>query len=211
MEFYETTKNVTTQKQLNIFTWKDIKEEMEISRDNQEQKDNIINKGGTLMWQQGHYIDMDKGPPQSGYMKEEVDEMTQTRSQRVRAAMFPETQDDGDRAAMTIPELTDYLNNEDQMVVSQVAMMEHQLSNTKYGLECMTEYQTMYDDIIKKQRHDNTHEECNLVVDNMNMTKEEESDMIRTDPEVNNESNNTQKFTTFCQWTRSCLGISRRI
>ena len=66
MEFYETTKNVTTQKQLNIFTWKDIKEEMEISRDNQEQKDNIINKGGTLMWQQGHYIDMDKGPPSQG-------------------------------------------------------------------------------------------------------------------------------------------------
>ena len=65
MEFYETTKNVTTQKQLNIFTWKDIKEEMEISRDNQEQKDNIINKGGTLMWQQGHYMGPD-GRIQSG-------------------------------------------------------------------------------------------------------------------------------------------------
>merc|ERR1719264_1209610 len=44
-------------------------------------------------------FDMDQGFPQSGYTQEQVDEMNQqlnqTRSQRVRAAMFPETLDEG--------------------------------------------------------------------------------------------------------------------
>ncbi|RWS30943.1 armadillo-like protein [Leptotrombidium deliense] len=101
-----------------------------------------------------------------------VDEMNQqlnqTRSQRVRAAMFPETleegmeipstqldpnqqtavqrlsepsqmlkhavvnlinyQDDADLATRAIPELIKLLNDEDQVVVSQAAMMVHQLS-----------------------------------------------------------------------------------
>ena len=43
-------------------------------------------------------FDMDQGFPQSGYTQEQVDEMNQqlnqTRSQRVRAAMFPETLDE---------------------------------------------------------------------------------------------------------------------
>ncbi|XP_013379954.1 catenin beta isoform X2 [Lingula anatina] len=107
-----------------------------------------------------------------GFTQEQVDEMNQqlnqTRSQRVRAAMFPETleegmqipstqihpseptavqrlaepsqmlkhavvnlinyQDDADLATRAIPELTKLLNDEDQVVVSQAAMMVHQLS-----------------------------------------------------------------------------------
>merc|ERR1711878_17845 len=109
---------------------------------------------------------------QVGYTQQEVDEMNQqlnqTRSQRVRAAMFPETleegidipstqldpaeptavqrlaepsqmlkhavvnlinyQDDADLATRAIPELIKLLNDDDQVVVSQAAMMVHQLS-----------------------------------------------------------------------------------
>ena len=116
-------------------------------------------------------FDMDQGFP-SAYTQEQVDEMNQqlnqTRSQRVRAAMFPETleegleipstqldpaqptavqrlsepsqmlkhavvnlinyQDDADLATRAIPELIKLLNDEDQVVVSQAAMMVHQLS-----------------------------------------------------------------------------------
>ena len=111
------------------------------------------------------------GFPQS-FTQEQVDKMNQqlnqTRSQRVRAAMFPETldegleipstqldpaqptavqrlaepsqmlkhavvnlinyQDDADLATRAIPELIKLLNDEDQVVVSQAAMMVHQLS-----------------------------------------------------------------------------------
>lgn len=95
-------------------------------------------------------------------------QLAQTRSQRVRAAMFPETleegieipstqfdptqptavqrlaessemlkhavvnlinyQDDADLATRAIPDLVKLLNDEDQVVVSQAAMMVHQLS-----------------------------------------------------------------------------------
>merc|ERR1719251_54391 len=122
--------------------------------------------------QQQVIFDMDQGFPQSGYTQEQVDEMNQqlnqTRSQRVRAAMFPETleegleipstqldpaqptavqrlsepsqmlkhavvnlinyQDDADLATRAIPELIKLLNDEDQVVVSQAAMMVQQLS-----------------------------------------------------------------------------------
>ena len=108
----------------------------------------------------------------SQYTQDQVDDvnqqLNQTRSQRVRAAMFPETmeegmaipstqmhpdqptavqrlaepsqmlkhavvnlinyQDDADLATRAIPELTKLLNDEDQVVVSQAAMMVHQLS-----------------------------------------------------------------------------------
>ncbi|XP_050419092.1 catenin beta [Patella vulgata] len=107
-----------------------------------------------------------------GYSQNEVDDinqtLNQTRSQRVRAAMFPETlpegvqipstqihpdqptavqrlsepsqmlkhavvnlinyQDDADLATRAIPELIKLLNDEDQVVVTQAAMMVHQLS-----------------------------------------------------------------------------------
>ncbi|XP_071447482.1 armadillo segment polarity protein isoform X2 [Hetaerina americana] len=116
-------------------------------------------------------FDLDQGFAQ-GFTQEQVDEMnqqlSQTRSQRVRAAMFPETleegleipstqfdpqqptavqrlaepsqmlkhavvnlinyQDDADLATRAIPELIKLLNDEDQVVVSQAAMMVHQLS-----------------------------------------------------------------------------------
>merc|ERR1719216_617792 len=114
----------------------------------------------------------DWGLGTQGYTQQEVEEMNQqlnqTRSQRVRAAMFPETleegidipstqldpteptavqrlaepsqmlkhavvnlinyQDDADLATRAIPELIKLLNDEDQVVVSQAAMMVHQLS-----------------------------------------------------------------------------------
>ncbi|KAG6440393.1 armadillo segment polarity protein isoform X2 [Manduca sexta] len=116
-------------------------------------------------------FDLDQGFAQ-GFSQEQVDDMnqqlSQTRSQRVRAAMFPETleegieipstqldpaqptavqrlaepsqmlkhavvnlinyQDDADLATRAIPELIKLLNDEDQVVVSQAAMMVHQLS-----------------------------------------------------------------------------------
>ncbi|XP_014238800.1 armadillo segment polarity protein-like [Trichogramma pretiosum] len=116
-------------------------------------------------------FDLDSGFTQ-GFTQDQVDEMnsqlSHTRSQRVRAAMFPETleegieipstqfdtaqptavqrlsepsqmlkhavvnlinyQDDADLATRAIPELIKLLNDEDQVVVSQAAMMVHQLS-----------------------------------------------------------------------------------
>ncbi|ESP00767.1 hypothetical protein LOTGIDRAFT_205205 [Lottia gigantea] len=107
-----------------------------------------------------------------GYSQDQVEDinqtLNQTRSQRVRAAMFPETlpegvqipstqihpdqptavqrlsepsqmlkhavvnlinyQDDADLATRAIPELIKLLNDEDQVVVTQAAMMVHQLS-----------------------------------------------------------------------------------
>lgn len=116
-------------------------------------------------------FDLDQGFAQ-GFTQDQVDEMnsqlSHTRSQRVRAAMFPETleegieipstqfdpaqptavqrlaepsqmlkhavvnlinyQDDADLATRAIPELIKLLNDEDQVVVSQAAMMVHQLS-----------------------------------------------------------------------------------
>lgn len=114
--------------------------------------------------QQGHFA--------ANFTPDQVDDMnqqlSQTRGQRVRAAMFPETlkegieipstqfdtqqttavqrlaepsqmlkhavvnlinyQDDADLATRAIPELIKLLNDEDQVVVSQAAMMVHQLS-----------------------------------------------------------------------------------
>ncbi|XP_059617155.1 armadillo segment polarity protein isoform X2 [Phlebotomus argentipes] len=116
-------------------------------------------------------FDLDQGFTQN-FTQDQVDDinqqLSQTRSQRVRAAMFPETleegieipstqfdpqqptavqrlsepsqmlkhavvnlinyQDDADLATRAIPELIKLLNDEDQVVVSQAAMMVHQLS-----------------------------------------------------------------------------------
>ncbi|XP_065207079.1 armadillo segment polarity protein-like [Planococcus citri] len=121
--------------------------------------------------ERGELFDLDQNF-QPGFTQEQVDEMNQqlshTRSQRIRAAMFPETldegieipstqfnqgqptavqrlsepsqmlkvavvnlinyQDDADLATRAIPELIKLLNDEDQVVVSQAAMMVHQLS-----------------------------------------------------------------------------------
>ncbi|XP_037085195.1 armadillo segment polarity protein-like isoform X2 [Pollicipes pollicipes] len=141
--------------------------------------DSGINSGATTQAPSlsGKEDDMETGagmydPNYAGYSQAQVDEMnqalSQTRSQRVRAAMFPETldegleipstqfergqptavqrlaepsqmlrhavvnlinyQDDADLATRAIPELIKLLNDEDQVVVSQAAMMVHQLS-----------------------------------------------------------------------------------
>ncbi|XP_025115491.1 catenin beta-like [Pomacea canaliculata] len=110
----------------------------------------------------------DQYPPQPEQVEDINQQLNQTRSQRVRAAMFPETlpegvqipstqvhpdqptavqrlaepsqmlkhavvnlinyQDDADLATRAIPELIKLLNDEDQVVVYQAAMMVHQLS-----------------------------------------------------------------------------------
>jgi len=139
-----------------------------------EEMDTGAGQGGGPGQEQQVLFDMDQGFPGQGggYTQEQVDEMNQqlqsTRSQRVRAAMFPETldegleipstqlepgqptavqrlsepsqmlkhavvnlinyQDDADLATRAIPELIKLLNDEDQVVVSQAAMMVHQLS-----------------------------------------------------------------------------------
>ncbi|XP_074644359.1 catenin beta-like isoform X2 [Tubulanus polymorphus] len=130
---------------------------------------------------------------QSGYTQEVVDEMNQqlnqTRSQRVRAAMFPETmeegiqipstqlnadqptavqrlaepsqmlkhavvnlinyQDDADLATRAIPELTKLLNDEDQVVVSQAAMMVHQLSKKEASRHAIMNSQPMVSALVR--------------------------------------------------------------
>jgi len=138
-------------------------------------------------------FDMDQGFPQPGYSQEQVDEMNQqlnqTRSQRVRAAMFPETldegleipstqldpaqptavqrlsepsqmlkhavvnlinyQDDADLATRAIPELIKLLNDEDQVVVSQAAMMVHQLSKKEASRHAIMNSPKMVEALVK--------------------------------------------------------------
>merc|ERR1712172_447026 len=138
-------------------------------------------------------FDMDQGFPQSGYTQEQVDEMNQqlnqTRSQRVRAAMFPETldegleipstqldpaqptavqrlaepsqmlkhavvnlinyQDDADLATRAIPELIKLLNDEDQVVVGQAAMMVHQLSKKEASRHAIMNSPQMISALVK--------------------------------------------------------------
>lgn len=128
-----------------------------ITNDEEMEEDFMTNMGG-------NYLD--------NYTQDQIYDMNQqlntTRSQRVRAAMFPETleegveipttqfsqqqptavqrlsepsqmlkhavvnlinyQDDADLATRAVPELVKLLNDEDQVVVSQAAMMVHQLS-----------------------------------------------------------------------------------
>jgi len=140
------------------------------SKHGPEEMDSAAADGNDLDMSRGMF-DFDQSFNQ-GFTPDQVDEMNQqlnqTRSQRVRAAMFPETleegiqipstqihaeqptavqrlaessqmlkhavvnlinyQDDADLATRAIPELTKLLNDEDQVVVSQAAMMVHQLS-----------------------------------------------------------------------------------
>merc|ERR1719187_1754365 len=144
-------------------------------------------------------FDMDQGFPQSGYTQEQVDEMNQqlnqTRSQRVRAAMFPETldegleipstqldpaqptavqrlsepsqmlkhavvnlinyQDDADLATRAIPELIKLLNDEDQVVVSQAAMMVHQLSKKEASRHAIMRSPQMVSAIVRTMQNTN--------------------------------------------------------
>lgn len=138
-----------------------------------ENNDDMEEQGGDNMDTTRMMLDWaEQNYNNSQYTQDQVDDvnqqLNQTRSQRVRAAMFPETmeegmaipstqmhpdqptavqrlaepsqmlkhavvnlinyQDDADLATRAIPELTKLLNDEDQVVVSQAAMMVHQLS-----------------------------------------------------------------------------------
>merc|ERR1711970_1555122 len=128
-----------------------------------------------------------------GYTQDQVSDMSatlnQTRSQRVRAAMFPETmeegipipqtnfdpnqptavqrlaepsqmlkhavvnlinyQDDADLATRAIPELIKLLNDEDQVVVSQAAMMVHQLSKKEASRHAIMNSPKMVEALVK--------------------------------------------------------------
>jgi len=132
-------------------------------------------------------------PAPTGYSKKEMEDMNQqlnqTRSQRVRAAMFPETleegidipstqldptqptavqrlaepsqmlkhavvnlinyQDDADLATRAIPELIKLLNDEDQVVVSQAAMMVHQLSKKEASRHAIMNSPQMVQALVK--------------------------------------------------------------
>ncbi|XP_054154024.1 armadillo segment polarity protein-like [Oppia nitens] len=135
----------------------------------------------------------------SAFSDEAVDEMNQqlnqTRSQRVRAAMFPETldegmeipstqfdstqptavqrlaepsqmlkhavvnlinyQDDADLATRAIPELIKLLNDEDQVVVGQAAMMVHQLSKKEASRHAIMNSPQMVAALVKAMSQSN--------------------------------------------------------
>ncbi|CAG0915640.1 unnamed protein product [Notodromas monacha] len=137
-------------------------------------------------------FDLDAGYVQ-GYTHDQVNDMnaqlSQTRSQRVRAAMFPETleegmeipsaqfdpaqptaiqrlsepsqmlkhavvnlinyQDDAELASRAIPELIKLLNDEDQVVVAQAAMVVHQLSKKDASLRAIMNSQQMVTALIR--------------------------------------------------------------
>jgi len=135
----------------------------------------------------------------NAFSDEAVDEMNQqlnqTRSQRVRAAMFPETldegmeipstqfdscqptavqrlaepsqmlkhavvnlinyQDDADLATRAIPELIKLLNDEDQVVVGQAAMMVHQLSKKEASRHAIMNSPQMVAALVKAMSQSN--------------------------------------------------------
>ncbi|XP_014207869.1 armadillo segment polarity protein isoform X3 [Copidosoma floridanum] len=137
-------------------------------------------------------FDLDQGFAQ-GFTQDQVDEMnrqlTATRTQRVREAMYPETleegieipstqfdpaqptavqrlaepsqmlkhavvnlinyQDDADLATRAIPELIKLLNDEDQVVVSQAAMMVHQLSKKEASRHAIMNNAQMVEALVR--------------------------------------------------------------
>ncbi|KAA0202151.1 hypothetical protein HAZT_HAZT009802 [Hyalella azteca] len=128
---------------------------------------------GTQDWLDGQ---QGNGFAQAGFTSDQarylaVDEMnqqlTQTRSQRVRAAMFPETLDEGleipstqydpaqptaddaDLATRAVPELIKLLNDEDQVVVSQAAMMVHRLSKKEASRHAIMNSQQMVAALVR--------------------------------------------------------------
>ncbi|XP_058790145.1 armadillo segment polarity protein-like isoform X2 [Phymastichus coffea] len=149
-------------------------------------KDDDEMEGDPLMF------DLDQGYAQN-FTPDQVDDMNQqlshTRSQRVRAAMFPETleegieipstqfdpaqptavqrlsepsqmlkhavvnlinfQDDADLATRAIPELIKLLNDEDQVVVSQAAMVVHQLSKKEASRHAIMNSLQMVETLVR--------------------------------------------------------------
>merc|ERR1711860_304372 len=157
-------------------------------------------KAYTEYWQLEHFV-VDSGYSSaaisscqtSSYKYSKMEDMNQqlnqTRSQRVRAAMFPETleegieipstqldpsqptavqrlaepsqmlkhavvnlinyQDDADLATRAIPELIKLLNDDDQVVVSQAAMMVHQLSKKEASRHAIMNSPNMVAALVK--------------------------------------------------------------
>ncbi|KAG0710448.1 Armadillo segment polarity protein [Chionoecetes opilio] len=149
-----------------------------------------------------------QGFNQAAFTTEQVDDMNQqlnqTRSQRVRAAMFPETldegmeipstqfdpqqptavqrlaepsqmlkhavvnlinyQDDADLATRAIPELIKLLNDEDQVVVSQAAMMVHRLSKKEASRHAIMNSQQMVAALVRALSNSNDLETTRVTV-----------------------------------------------
>lgn len=145
---------------------------------------------------------------QNAFTSDQVDEMNQqlnqTRSQRVRAAMFPETldegleipstqydpsqptavqrlaepsqmlkhavvnlinyQDDADLATRAVPELIKLLNDEDQVVVSQAAMMVHRLSKKEASRHAIMNSQQMVAALVRALNNSNDLETTRVTV-----------------------------------------------
>lgn len=131
-------------------------------------------------------------------------QLSQTRSHRVRAAMFPETleegieipstqfdqaqptavqrlsepsqmlkhavvnlinyQDDADLATRAIPELIKLLNDEDQVVVSQAAMMVHQLSKKEASRHALMNSPQMVQALVRAISNSNDLESTKAAV-----------------------------------------------
>ncbi|XP_018911106.1 armadillo segment polarity protein isoform X2 [Bemisia tabaci] len=152
-------------------------------------------------------FDLDHGFTQ-GFTQDQVDEMnqhlSQTRGQRVRAAMFPETleegieipstqldqtqptavqrltepsqmlkhavvnlinyQDDADLATRAIPELIKLLNDEDQVVVSQAAIMVHQLSKKEASRHAIMNSPQMVAALVRAISNSNDFETTKVAV-----------------------------------------------
>jgi len=143
--------------------------------------------------------DFDSGYQPGGFGQDQVDEMgqplSQSRPQRLRAAMYPESMDDGmqmsagkigpdqvtsvqrlaepsqmlkhavvnlinyqddaELALCAIPELTKLLNDEDQVVVSQAAMMIHQLSKKEASRHAIMNSMPMIGSLIHVMNNTN--------------------------------------------------------
>lgn len=156
-------------------------------------------------WMEGQ---AQQGFNQGAFTTEQVDDMNQqlnqTRSQRVRAAMFPETldegmeipstqfdpqqptavqrlaepsqmlkhavvnlinyQDDADLATRAIPELIKLLNDEDQVVVSQAAMMVHRLSKKEASRHAIMNSQQMVAALVRALSNSNDLETTRVTV-----------------------------------------------
>lgn len=159
-------------------------------------------------WMDGQQQQQQQAFSQGQFTNEQVDDMNQqlnqTRSQRVRAAMFPETldegmeipstqfdpqmptavqrlaepsqmlkhavvnlinyQDDADLATRAIPELIKLLNDEDQVVVSQAAMMVHRLSKKEASRHAIMNSQQMVAALVRALTNSNDLETTRVTV-----------------------------------------------
>merc|ERR1712227_214853 len=131
----------------------------------QQQAPQQPGKADTMMWQQQHYM----GGPDSGIQSgaatqahsltgHEMDPAQPTAVQRLSepSQMLKHAvvnlinyQDDADLATRAIPELIKLLNDEDQVVVSQAAMMVHQLSKKEASRHAIMNSPNMVAALVK--------------------------------------------------------------